>query len=130
MVTNHTNEKEKILFGQDNIICPKFISGIVGGRTLDVTGVAGTTISAGHVIITDGNGAYKPMPVAEGGEAYAVLPEGFKFAGILYRSVLTKRPSASIMTNGQLNIVAAPFALPEGFKTACPFIETVKDEEA
>jgi len=130
MVTTHSNEKEKILFGQDNIICPKFISGIVGGRTLDVTGITATTISAGHVIITDGNGKYKPMPVASSGTAYDSLPSSWSYAGILYRSVLTKRPSASIMTNGQVNTEAAPYALPSGFAAACPFIQTVKDEEA
>ena len=143
---NAVNEREKVTFGLDNVICPKFISGLTGGRSLDVTDFPLNVISAGHVIIVK-DGVYKPMPLQQKTEddtpvtdadgnpvyEYASLPASHAYAGILYRSILTKKPAASIMTNGQLNSVAAPYdmaSILSAFKAACPFIEFVKDEEA
>lgn len=126
-----TNNRNKIVFGNDSVVIQKWISGIKGGRALDVTGFAEPVIKAGHVIITDGEGTYKPMPVT--GSAYATLPEGYNYAGVLYRSITTAKPSASIMTNGEVNIVAVPYAMDailEAFKEACPLVVFIKDEEA
>lgn len=147
-------KKEQIVFGNDSVVIPKYISGIEGGRTLDMTGYtdkvlkAGYTdkvLKAGHVIITDGKGTYKPMPVTletttgEGESAvttpagYGTLPTGYSYAGVLYRSILTADPAASIMTWGKVNSEAAPYPMTTilaAFKTACPHIEFVKDEEA
>ena len=83
---NLNNEKKQIVFGDDSIVIQKWISGIKGGRTLDATGFTGV-IKAGHVIITDGKGVYKPMPVS--GEAYAELPGGYTYAGISTLSTFT-----------------------------------------
>lgn len=56
--------REQIVFGLDSIIIQKYISGIKGGRSLDVPDdFPLEVIHAGHVIITDGNGNYKPMPI-------------------------------------------------------------------
>lgn len=124
-------EKKQIVFGEDSIVIQKWISGIKGGRALDVTGFADSVIKAGHVIITDGKGVYKPMPVS--GDAYAELPSGHSYAGVLYRTILTKQPAASIMTWGEVNSVAVPYAMTsimDAFKTACPHIDFIKDEEA
>lgn len=143
---NAVNEKTKVTFGLDNVICPKFISGLTGGRSLDMTDFPLTVISAGHVIITK-DGVYKPMPLIQKTESntpvtdadgnpvyvYGSLPTGFSYAGILYRSLLASKPAASIMTNGQLNTEAMPYdmtSILSAFKAACPFIEFVKDEEA
>lgn len=61
---NLNNEREQIIFGDDSIVIQKYISGIKGGRTLDVTGFSEKVIKAGHIIIRkDSDGTYKPMPV-------------------------------------------------------------------
>ena len=128
---NVVNEKKQIIFGDDSIVIQKYISGIKGGRVLDTDGYIDAVIKAGHVIITDGKGVYKPMPISGG--AYGTLPSGFSYAGVLYRSILTAKPSASIMTWGEVNSVAAPYAMDsilEAFKEACPHIDFIKDEEA
>ena len=122
------NEKNTVVFGNDSIVIQKFLAGIKGGRALDVTGFSPEVINAGHVIITDGNGVYKPMPVSE--SAYATLPDGYSYAGILVNSILTSRPAAAIMTIGQVNESALPYEVPADFKTACPHIEFIKDEES
>lgn len=124
---NIVNEPTKIVFGNDSIVIQKFIAGLKGGRNLDTTGFTGT-INAGHVIITKG-GAYKPMPVS--GSAYASLPEGWSYAGMLYRSILASKPFASVMTQGQVNSACLPYdmtSIMAAFKTACPHIEFIKDE--
>ena len=123
-------KKQQVIFGDDSIVIQKYISGIKGGRTLDVTGFAENVIKAGHVIIVK-EGKYMPMPVS--GEAYAALPEGAAYAGVLYRSVLAAKPAASIMTWGEVNAVAVPYPMDTilaDFKAACPHIDFIKDEEA
>lgn len=68
--------REQIVFGKDSIVIQKYFSGIKGGRSLDVADdFPLAVIHAGHVIITDGAGTYKPMPVAaktavEGASSY------------------------------------------------------------
>ena len=130
MLNDLTPNKNQVVFGDDSIVIQKYISGIKGGRTLDVTGFAENVIKAGHVIIVK-DGKYMPMPVS--GTAYAALPEGAAYAGILYRSILAAKPAASIMTWGEVNAVAVPYAMDSiltAFKTACPHIDFIKDEEA
>lgn len=130
MLNDLTPNKNQVVFGDDSIVIQKYISGIKGGRTLDVTGFAGSVIKAGHVIIVK-NGVYAPMPV--NGEAYAALPEGAAYAGVLYRSIPAAKPAASIMTWGEVNVEAVPYPMATilaAFKTACPHIDFIKDEEA
>ena len=130
MLNDLTPNKNQVVFGDDSIVIQKYISGIKGGRTLDVTGFAEKVIKAGHVIIVK-DGKYMPMPVS--GSAYAALPDGAAYAGILYRSILAAKPAASIMTWGEVNAVAVPYAMDAilaAFKTACPHIDFIKDEEA
>lgn len=123
-------KKEQVVFGNDSVVIQKYISGIKGGRTLDMTDYSDKTVKSGHVIIVkDGN--YKPMPVS--GEAYSELPEGYGYAGILYRTISATIPAASIMTMGEVNIEAVPYPMDTilaEFKAACPHIDFVKDEEA
>lgn len=123
------NDKKTIVFGNDSIVIQKYISGVKGGRVLDTTGFNAEVINAGHIIITDGKGVYKPMPVS--GNAYASLPEGFNYCGVLYRTIATAKPSASIMTNGEINKVASPYAVDsilEAFKSECPNVQFIQDE--
>ena len=129
---NLNNEREQIIFGDDSIVIQKYISGIKGGRTLDVPGFSEKVIKAGHIIIRkDSDGTYKPMPVTN--DAYAALPEGHSYAGVLYRSIRTAKPFASIMTWGEVNDVAKPYDMAsvlDAFKAASPHIDLIKDEEA
>lgn len=120
------NEREEILTGLDNVTIPKYISGIIGGRTLDTDGFEEKVIKAGHVVIVkDGN--YKPMPVK--GDAYDTLPEGYAYCGVVAASIKTSKPSASIMHNGEVNIKCVPYnmdAILEAFKKAVPHITFVQ----
>lgn len=129
MKENLTVEKMKL---EDNtVVIRKFFKGIEGGRTLDTTEFTEKVIHAGHVIITDGEGTYKPMPVSECG--YGNLPEGYKYCGVLYSTIDAKKPAAAIMTWGVVNPVAMPYpitSIEEAFKKACPYIDFQKDEEA
>ena len=75
------------------------------------------------VVDADGNPVYE----------YDSLPANYSYAGILYRSVSTKKAAASIMTNGQVNSECVPYPMTSilsDFKAACPLIEFIKDEEA
>lgn len=133
MLNDLSPKKNQIVFGDDSVVIQKYISGIKGGRTLDVTGFPDTVIKAGHAIIKLANGNYAPMPVQ--GASYAIsLPDGAKFVGVLYRSIPTAKPAASIMTAGEVNSAAVHYRysdLPEGeFKAACPHIVFINDEEA
>lgn len=123
-------KKQQVIFGDDSIVIQKYISGIKGGRTLDLADFKEEVIKAGHVVIVkDGN--YRPMPVS--GAAYAALPQGYAYAGVVYRSVAAEKPAVSIMTWGEVNAVAVPYpmdAIMNAFKTACPHIDFIKDEEA
>lgn len=126
-----TITKEKVIFGNDSVVIRKYISGITGGRTLDCSGITADTVSAGHVIIKKSNGNYAPMPVADG--AYAALPEGASYVGVLRSSLSVKNPAAAIMIDGIVNDACLPFnmnGILAAFKAACPHIIFEQDEEA
>ena len=134
-VVNLTTEREQVLFGKDNVIIQKHIAGIPGGRALNVDGVAEKVLYAGHPIITDGNGNYKPLAVntVEGIKSYGSLPQGWNYAGILEHSMQTSKPSAAILIAGVVNDAAVeiPYgAHKAAIKSAIPTIMFVKDEVA
>lgn len=139
-------KKEQIVFGDDAIVIQKYISGIKGGRTLDVSDYPAKVIKVGSVVITK-DGVYKPMPLKakmngeneekdENGNTvyeYATLPAGFSYAGVVRGSTLTKDPAVSVMFNGEVNSEALPYPMDTilaTFKEACPLICFIKDEEA
>lgn len=130
---NLNNEPNEIITGDDNIVIAKYLDGIDGGRSLDVTGYPLTVIKAGVPAITDGAGTYKPMPMNTGGTAFDVLPAGFSYSGIIKGTIRANKPFAAIMTRGRVNMAAAPFAYDTiivALKAALPLIEFRKDEEA
>lgn len=130
---NLVNGKEGIIFGNDSVVIVKYGHSLQGGRVLDMTGFTADVLHAGHVIIKDANGNYKPMPLAEGGAAYAALPASHTYVGVLYRSILTKKPAASILIDGVVNEKALPYAITtikSAFVTAVPHIVFVEDEPA
>lgn len=102
-------------FGHDSVVVRKFINGILGGVMLDCAGFPGGTILAGHAVITDGNGNYKPMPVK--GEGYGTMPAGYKYVGVVYRSVRVGQP-VSVMIRGVVNKNLAPYYFGKDFNLA------------
>lgn len=130
-VVDLTDEKLKIDFGKDAAACPLFLSGLKGGRSLNVEGFTPAYIRAGHVVIREtSTGDYKPMPVS--GNAYSSLPSGHEYVGVVYRSIPASMPLASVMTRGEVNSVAAPYPMDTilaAFKTACPHIAVVSTED-
>ena len=132
---NLTDERKAVIFGKDDVIVPKYIAGIAGGRGLDVTGISDEVLHAGHIIITDGAGNYKPLAYTTtlGVKAYGEKPGGWSYAGVLYRSILKKKQSAAIMISGVVNDAAVeiPYgAHKTALKSAIPTIMFVKDEVA
>jgi len=119
---NLVNESVDVLNSNDSVVIIEEFASIRGGKSLDVTGYPLDVLQAGHIIIKEtSSGNYKPMPLASGNEAYASLPSGHVYAGVLKATILTKRPFAAIMTWGVVNEVASPFpvaAIKTAFLTA------------
>ena len=121
---NLANKPYQVGDPNDHIVIKDYISGYDGGRTLDTEGYSLPYIKAGHVVIKNAEGNFKPMPIS--GETYAALPEGFEYAGVVVGTVPTKRPFVGVLTRGTVNHKAAPFtmdAIIEDVKKACPHIE-------
>jgi hypothetical protein len=130
-VADLTNEPQKIITGNDNIVIVDNFQSIRGGRTLDVTGFTPDVINAGHVIIKEtSTGEYKPMPLNGANDAYAALPTGHTYAGILIASIPAKKPFAGILVRGTVNPAAAPYPMSgilAAVKTALPLIDFRED---
>jgi hypothetical protein len=130
-VADLTNEKQEIITGNDNVVIVDNFQSVRGGRTLDVTGYPKDIINAGHVIIREtATKEYKPMPLNEAGDAYAALPDGHEYAGVLIATVPTKKPFAGILVRGTVNPAAAPFAMDtivSAVKTVLPLIDFRED---
>jgi len=113
--------------GKDSVVIVDRFATIRGGRTLDVSGFAPDVINAGHPIIVEtATGVHKPMPVNGGATAYAALPDGHTYAGILDGSILKSKPFAGILTQGTVNPVAAPYdfaTILAAVKAALPLID-------
>lgn len=110
--------------GKDAIVIVKDLGDIPGGRTLDVSGVAAGTeyIRAGHILIQNTTDkSVKPLGVS--GKAYASLPSGHKYLGVLKESVSVKDPRAAILTVGQVNAAACPYTVTAAIDTALPQIQ-------
>jgi hypothetical protein len=123
------NEGQMLIDGNDSIVIVNNFESIKGGRTLNVTGFAPTTIPAGHVIIKEtATGDYKPMPIS--GTAYDALPSGHTYAGINVATVLKTRPFCGIMVRGTVNTVASPYTIASilsAVKTALPQVIFTND---
>lgn len=115
----------------DSIICALLLEDIPGGKSLDVKNITETVLQAGRIIIEEtATGILKPLAIT--GDNYASLPGGHTYKGILYSSILTAKPMASIMVRGTINEGAATEsaglpAYPEGAKTALSLIRFVEN---
>lgn len=128
---NLASELQTMGTGMDPVVIRKYIAGITGGRTLDVSGFPLDIIKAGHMVIRDtANDTYKPMPLAAGNEAYGTLPASHEYVGVLVRSVSKEAPLAAIMYSGEVNDVASPFpigSIKAALKTALPTLVFLHD---
>lgn len=128
-IVNLDVEKTTVLNGLDSVVIRNYVAGIKGGRSLDMTGFAGSVIEAGHVVIREtATDTYKPMPVS--GEAYAALPSGHEYVGVVVSSVPANKPFVGIMYDGEVNDVSCPFsvdAIKAAMKTALPKLTFMHD---
>lgn len=128
---NLNNTPQEITLENDTVVIQNFIEGIPGGKTLDVSNTTTDVIHAGHVIIEEtATGVFKPLQITGG--AYASLPSGHEYAGILYVSIQKAKPFASIMVRGTMNDMASQKlnnmpAVPTGAKTKLVLIRFTKD---
>lgn len=123
--------KQTIITGNDNVVIVDVMQSVRGGRTLDVTGFPKTIINAGHLVIQEtATKEYKPMPLITDGTAYATLPAGHVYAGVVIQSKETKDPRVGILLRGTVNFKAAPFDMTSiltAVKAALPLILFVED---
>ena len=104
---SYSDEGRVISPGLDSVVIRHYVAGIVGGRTLDVSGFPEKVIKAGHVIIRDKvNDIYKPT-----------LPGDHEYVGVLRSTVTADCPTAAIMYSGEVNDVASPYPV-DTIKTA------------
>lgn len=108
---NLASELQVITSGLDSVVIRRYGAGIIGGRTLDVSGYPYDVIKAGHVIITSDNETlFKPMPLKEPGyNEYGTLADNHRYVGVLVRSVTKDAPLAAIMYDGEVNDKAIPY---------------------
>lgn len=129
LVPDLASPLSKIDTSLDSIVIRNYIAGIIGGKTLDMTGFEGTVIKAGHVVIYDSqNKCYKPMPV--NGEAYASLPGNCTYAGVVVCSKPKEEPFVGIMYAGEVNDEACPYpvsGIQAALKTALPQLVFMHD---
>lgn len=125
---NLNNSVREISTGNDSIVIVEFLEGVPGGRTLDVTGFTPEVIPAGHILIKDASGNYKPMPVS--GAAYAALPADHTYAGVNVATIPTAKAFAGIMVRGTVNPAASAYTITSilsAVKTALPLIRFEQD---
>ena len=131
---NLNSEWLRIESANDSVVIRKYGSGIIGGRTLDMTDfpTAQKCIKAGHVVIrsTSDETLYKPMPVAEDGKSYASLPEGYEYVGVVVATKPVDYPLVGIMYAGEVNDAASPYPVTDikaALKTALPGLVFMHD---
>lgn len=137
-ILNATIAEYQLNFPKDDIICQKYVAGIPGGRALDVDASYPLSVILAGTPVIKKDGNYKPFPLvadAGGYEGYKLgtLPEGYSYAGILYKSIKKTAPAAAILVEGTVNEAAVYFPLTsvkEAIKAALPAIEFIQDEEA
>ena len=122
MPTANLTSKTSVDTTNDSVVIVKHLEGIVGGRTLDVTGFADTEISAGHVIIEEtATKVLKPLPVT------GTLPADHTYKGILVASLSVDNAQAAVMVRGTVNEAYCKYAVPAAAKTALSLIRFISE---
>lgn len=124
-IGNLANTASTLNTSNDGIVIVEYISGKVGGATLDTTDWASDTIPAGHVVIQEtSSGNYKPFPIS--GANYGALPAGHTISPfVTVATVLTAKPFVGLMDRGTVNPNAQTYVITSvltAVKTAQPLI--------
>lgn len=123
-IANLHDAASTIDMSKDSITIVDNFRSIRGGRTLDTTGFTDAAIQSGHLVIVEtATGIYKPMPVS--GAAYASLPTGHTYEGVVISTVPTTDPFVGIMYDGTVNpnTVKYPYTpVLSAVKTALPHL--------
>jgi hypothetical protein len=103
-----------------------------GGRSLDCTGFYPDYITEGHPVIKEtATGKFKPMPTNVGMTAYASLPSGHVYVGVVVNHSVPKNlPMVGISYHGCINPETMPYdfsTIASAFKTAVPLISQIAD---
>lgn len=111
MSANLSNEFEKIATGNEAILIRRVGGRILGGRTLNTADYngEGDVIKAGHIIIVDEDGNYRPLNVD--GAGYQSKPSSAKYAGVLVRTITKNDARATIQYDGEINDKALPYPI-------------------
>lgn len=103
--------------GNDSIVIRRYLGGVTGGRSLDMTGFPDKHIKGGHIVIYEtATDTYKPMPVSNG--AYAALPTGCVYRGVVVRTKPADKAMVGIMDRGEVNDKAMPYPLTDAMRSA------------
>lgn len=135
---NYTKEGINVNSTMDGVIVRKHISGLAGGRALDMTGYTAKVVPCGLPIITDGNGNYKPLVPTDG----FIVPEDWFITGLCGATVVAGKAAsvvvaAVINVKAMLTFISDVLPTPENplteedlevVKTALPHIIFEKDE--
>lgn len=111
--------------GNDSKVIITDLAGIPGGRALDMTDWTPDVVKAGHIIkhntVTD---AYAPLGITGSeNDTYASLEANEEYAGVLKVSILKSKPMAAILTMGEVNAAASPYAVTDTIKAGLPQIK-------
>jgi len=124
--TDLNTERFSVATGNDSIVVVQAVTHLPGGRSLDVSGLApdAKVVEAGHIIIReDATGAVMPLGVSGG--AYAALPEGCSYLGVLKATVPVRDAQASIVLGGVINAAASPYPVTDDIKEGLPHIQFI-----
>ena len=111
--------------GNDGKVIIRDLADVPGGRALDVSNWTPSVIKAGHIIKHNTvTGAYAPLGITgSNDDTYASLEENEEYAGVLKVSVLKGKAFAAIMTMGEVNAAASPYAVTDTIKAGLPQIK-------
>lgn len=103
--------------GNDSIVIRRYLGGITGGRSLDMTDFPDEYVKGGHIVIREtASDVFKPMPVSDG--AYSMLPSGCEYVGVVVRTKPANKAMVGIMNNGEVNDQALPYPLTDEMRAA------------
>ncbi len=105
----------------DSVIIVEHIADLPGGRTLDVTGFPDDEISAGHVVIKDEEGVYKPLPT-DGN-----VPASHTVEGVTVASCKKDNAQVSVMYNGTVNEAYAKYPYSDAVKKKLSLIKFINE---
>lgn len=109
---NLANALKVLRSGMDSVVIRHYVAGIIGGRTLDVSGYNLPVIKAGHIVIRDTEtDTYKPMPLNEKGDGYGIFPTKHEYVGVVVCTKPTSEPFVGIMYSGEVNDKAMPYSI-------------------